>query len=320
MELDPESWLDLVRREYLRDFVRDGGAAVKFIVARDQETRAGLREGLRHTAEEQGFQFAFVDAETTRIHMIDRLFHEVARQIDWDALASAFVLRLLGEQGLDLPSDPRAITLATIAERNDYPEAQLRTQIDRSLSARLTRDYAMSQDFRFAMLELCRARLDPGADQTLRLAVLEWLRGELRLISALKRALIFQRVARHNARHLLFSLAHWLKVAGRAGLVLVLDVARYADAARPAARVGGNYYSTSAVLDAYEVLRQLIDATDELEFCFVGVLAAPEMAQPSDDPRSMRKYNALWQRVADEVRDRHQPNPLASLVRLEANP
>ena len=36
-------------------------------------------------------------------------------------------------------------------------------------------------------------------------AVLDWLRGDLRQISALKSALIFRRVGRHNARHMLFA-------------------------------------------------------------------------------------------------------------------
>ena len=53
-----------------------------------------------------------------------------------------------------------------------------------------------------------------------------WLRGELRRISEVKRALIFQRIARHNARHMLASLAHWLRITGSAGLLLILDIAR----------------------------------------------------------------------------------------------
>jgi len=46
-------------------------------------------------------------------------------------------------------------------------------------------------------------QLEPTNDPGLWQATKEWLRGELRLISTVKRAQIFQRVARHNARHLL---------------------------------------------------------------------------------------------------------------------
>jgi hypothetical protein len=178
----------------------------------------------------------------------------------------------------------------------------------------LLRDYGLSREFRLAMLRLCLAQLDPAEDPTLHEAVKQWLVGDLRLVSGVKRALIFQRIARHNARHLLFSLARWLKAAGASGLVLALDIARYADGARPSERGPGLYYSTVAVLDAYEVLRQLIDATDELEHCFVGVLADPAFL--ADDRRGLRRYHALYLRVSDEVRDRYRPNPFASLVRV----
>jgi hypothetical protein len=145
-------------------------------------------------------------------------------------------------------------------------------------------------------------------------AIKQWLRGELRLISEVKRALIFQKVARHNARHMLFSLAHWLTLTGKGGLLLILDIARYAEALRPAERRSGNYYSSAATLDLYEVIRELIDATDEARACCVVVLSGPDFLR--DDRRGVRSYQALYFRVWDEVYDRQRENPFASLVRI----
>jgi hypothetical protein len=315
--MDPNEWLEVVRREYLQGFVHDGGAAVKFVVPATPEARRHLRAGLHRAAEQHGFQFAAVDAESTKIHLIEQLFFAVARQLDWDALARAFLARSLAAMGFRLPEargarDDRS--LAALAALNDYPEPLFYTEVSRRVANLLLRDYALAREFRLAMLRLCLAQLDPAEDPTLHEAVKQWLVGELRLVSGVKRALIFQKIARHNARHLLFSLARWLKAAGKSGLVLALDIARYADAARPSERGPGLYYSTTAVLDAYEVLRQLIDATDELEHCFVGVLASPEFL--ADDRRGLRRYHALHLRVSDEVRDRYRPNPFASLVRV----
>jgi hypothetical protein len=315
--LSVRDWLEVVRTEYLEEFVPGGGAAVKFVVCDSPATRAELRQGLRELAEAKGFRFAFVDATSTRVHMMDKLFHEVARQVDWDALAGSFLARLLAENGYRLPAGPDALQLRRIAELNDVPEPQLRLEVTRWLWNGLFRDYRMSQEFRLAMIRLCRAQLDPDDEPAVTRAVKEWLRGELRLISAVKRALIFQKIARHNARHMLFSLAHWLKVAGENGLVLGLDVERCAEAVRPADRDGSVYYSSPAALDAYEVLRQLVDATDELESAFVGVLAGPAFA--SDARRGLDSYRALYYRIADDVRDRYRPNPLASLVRVAPN-
>lgn len=315
--MEPHEWLNVVRRDYLNDFVREGGAAVKFVVPPTAESRRQVLDGLREIAEGAGYQVALVDAATTKVHFIERVFHEVARQVDWDALTRSFLVRALREEGFSLPPEPGALRLAEIAHLNDRPnEALFRNNVRSLLEKRIYRDYEMSQEFRLAMLRLCLAQLDPDDEPGLEEAVKAWLRGELRLISALRRALIFQKIARHNARHMLFSLAHWLSLAGRSGLVLGLDISRYADTARLLHRQEGLYYSTAATLDAYEVLRQLIDATDELTFCFAGVVAAPEFL--TDDRRGVRRYDALYLRVADEVRDRYRTNPLSSLVRVGA--
>lgn len=313
MELTPERWLTTVRREYLAAFIPGGGAAVKFAVPYPPISAAKLRAGLHEAAEGHGFQFAFVDSASTRLHLVDRLFHDVARQMDWDSLAYAYLVGLLPGQGYVLPGNRNQFNLSTLAELNGRDEPSMRQDIRRDIENALLWDYEMGHEFRRAMIELCRSQLDPGYDPVPS-AVKDWLLGDPVRISSLKHAFIFQKIGRHNARHLLFSLAHWLKLAGRKGLVLGLDITRYAQTVRPAERDGGNYYSTAAALDAYEVLRQFIDGTDELASCFIAVIAGPEFL--TDDLRGVSRYHALNLRIADEVHDRDRQNPLGSLVRL----
>ena len=99
-------------------------------------------------------------------------------------------------------------------------------------------------------------------------------------------------------------------------LLRPIDLARLAVVRRPPAeeRVG-LYYSKAATLDAYEVLRQLIDATDRLHHALIGVALPPELL--TDDGRGLPAYSSLHLRVMDEVRDRRRSNPFAALVRLE---
>jgi hypothetical protein len=315
--MTPQEWLDTIRKEYLQDFIRRGGAAVKFVVPMEEIGHDQLRDELRRAAEEEGFLFAFVDAASTKIHMIDKLFHEVARQVDWDGLAYSFVTRIFKENKYELPSARDEFNLQQIALLNGREEMFLRRELHTWLEEAIYRDFEMSQEFRIAMIRLCMAQLDPGgASPFLSNAIKEWLRGELRLISTLKEALIFQKVARHNARHMLFSLAHWLKVNGRNGLVLNLDISRYTVSARPKDPDDSFYYSTPATLDAYEVLRQFIDGTDELECCFIAVVASREFL--TDEKRGLNRYDALKLRIWDEVRDKHRQNPFASLIRVSS--
>jgi P-loop Domain of unknown function (DUF2791) len=313
--MSPQDWLESVRRDYLAEYIRGGGAAVKFAVSSTDAGRAELIEGLKAAAEEQGYHFALVDASLVSLHLIDKLFHAVARTIDWDAMTRAYLERLLRLRGLRVPVLPESVAVGRIAELNASPEVLLRTNLQNAIHADLFDDYAMTREFRLAMIRLCLAQLDPTENPVLEESIKEWLCGDLRLVSAVKRALIFRKIARHNARHMLFSLAHWLTLAGKSGLVVVLDISRYADTSRPAERGEGRYFSTAATMDLYETLRELIDATDEMRACFVGIMAGSRFLQ--DDARGVRAYQALFFRIWDEVYDAHRENPLSSLARIE---
>jgi hypothetical protein len=316
--MSPEEWAKVVEREYLGSFVRHGGAAVKFAAAPTDAARAELRERLMAAATADGFQFVMLNATEVLLHRIEQLFYAVARQVDWDNLTRSFLEHLLRTRGLRLPPVGEPLTAARLAELNAAPEVLLRNDLRSALAHALFEDYAMSREFRLAVFALCAAHLDPTDNPALEASIKQWLRGELRLVSEVKRALIFQKIARHNARHMLFSLAHWLTLTGTSGLVLVLDIARYAEAVRRAERVEGNYYSTSATIDLYEVLRQLIDATDEVHACFIAVLVGPDFLQLrlQDDRRGIRSYQALYFRIWDEVYDRNRENPFSALVRI----
>jgi hypothetical protein len=175
----------------------------------------------------------------------------------------------------------------------------------------------MSPEFRQAMAVLCLQPLDMATtDDGLYQRVVDWLRGDLRLISAVKPAQIYQKISRKNARDMFISLGRWCRFAGRAGLTLVIDIGACSVPKRTMAGAS-IFYSRTMVMDLYEVLRQFIDETDDLQSIFVAIVAAPEFL--SDDSRGLSTYDALQMRVSEEVRDRTHDNPLAGLVRLSTN-
>jgi len=320
MFMRPAEWLTVVQREYLQSFIRDGGATVKFVVPTEEINHGGLRQGLRSIADAEGYQFAWVDAATTRVYMIDQLFQEVAQQVDWEELSFSFVSRLLIEQGLTLPSERFDFTLQNLAALNQRDVRLLQQELLALPEKRLLQDYRMNQEFRLAMVRLCQAqfggdRMSPVPAEVIK----EWLYGRLRRLVELKPALIFQKVARDNARHLLSSLSYWLHLAGKSGLVLMLDISRcLVQRPRPKEQQDDSrYYTLAMALDTYEVLRQFIDATDELEFCFVVVIAPPAFLHP-DERRGVYSYDALRMRIWDEIYDKQRVNPFSTLLRLSS--
>jgi len=320
MFMRPAEWLTVVQREYLQSFIRDGGATVKFIVPTEEINHGGLRQGLRSIADAEGYQFAWVDAATTRVYMIDQLFQEVAQQVDWEELSFSFVSRLLIEQGLTLPSERFDFTLQNLAALNQRDVRLLQQELLALPEKRLLQDYRMNQEFRLAMIRLCQAQFGgDGMSPVPAEVIKEWLYGRLRRLVELKPALIFQKVARDNARHLLSSLSYWLHLAGKSGLVLMLDISRcLVQRPRPKEQQDDSrYYTLAMALDTYEVLRQFIDATDELEFCFVVVIAPPAFLHP-DERRGVYSYDALRMRIWDEIYDKQRVNPFSTLLRLSS--
>jgi hypothetical protein len=312
--LKPADWLSTMNKEYLQDFVREGGTAVKFVVPLDGDDFSQIKAGLQNLAAGENYAYVFIDSASIKIHLTEQIFFQAARQMDWEKLANSFLRNLL-EAHYKLPDIREELSLKKIAELNGYEEPEIRVFINNRLKESLFRNYAMSQEFRIAMLMICRHQLDTEeVPAELYLSIKQWLRGELRLVSGLKSLLIFQKIGRHNARNMLFSLAHWLRSSGQNGLMLTLDISRYLQD-RSKESVNTLFYSTSALLDCYEMLRQFVDDTDEAEYCFLTVLAPPRFLDESDK-RSVDIYDALKLRIWNEVRDKTYNNPLAPLVRI----
>src|SRR3546814_17889612 len=96
---------------------------------------------------------------------------------------------------------------------------------------------------------------------------------------------------------MLLSLCCWLRLSGVPGIAFVLDIRQLA---RTGAAVGdGLKYSPAAVMDAFEVLRQVIDDADRFEGLFLAVLAEETFVDSDrNTKRSDQCYTALTMRIS----------------------
>ena len=314
--LTVESYSKFIGEQYLGGYVRNGGAAVRFVVAGSDEVAVRWHRRLAASSAAEGYLGVAVDAGEVRVHMIDQVYAAVARRVNWLQLARQQVGDAWQQLGLAAP-DPGELSVAAISTYHDVDPREAARSIRRVLESAVLRDPSLAREFRLAVLRLCQAELGTGEVlECERQAVLAWLQLEPVALRDLRSASLYARVGRHNARSMLVSLAAWRARVAGAGLVLDLDLARLMVLRRPPVEERtGFYYSKAAVLDAYEVLRQLVDATDSLSGVFVAVTMPPSLV--SDEVRGLPAYRALQLRIVDEVRDRRRANPFAALVRLE---
>ena len=312
--MSPQEWLKVLKVAYLQGFIRRGGSAVKFAVVEEAQDTKAVVAGVGELAREEGFVTIEADSRQTKVQLIDLLFQEMAKHIDWEALAFEFVTKLFHENERRIPDQREECSWASLATLNNCDEATMQRDVNSWLENSLFNDFQMSREFRLAMIQLCLAQLDASGRQSKEAgAIQSWLRGELRQMAALKKLLIFQKVNRSNARDLIASFAHWVRLLGKPGVVLTIDISAFMGA-NDKGSTKSLSYSPSAVMDAYEMLRQFIDSSDDIEGLLL-VVVTPK-AFLSDQRLGLNRYEALKLRIWDDVRDKFRQNPFAPMVRL----
>jgi hypothetical protein len=303
-------WLSIIEREYLAEFLPAGGAGVKFAIL-DTGAIDTVAEHLVRLGRLRHMLAVAVDAAHTRIHLMHELLFAIARAVPWDTMAQRYLEGLFGAHDYAWPRPGEAMTLADLGAAFGVAPTLLARHVDHWLTTDLWEDRRLAQDFRAALLSLCLSRLSAD-DQDTAETVGQWLLGEKVPAPALRAAGISVRVSRTNARAVLVSLCHFVRKAGAAGLLVVLDVRRLANGE---ATEGQVRYSPAAVMDAYEVFRELIDDAEYLPGLLVVVLA--DVALATGDPRrALAQYAALQMRVWPDVRPGDRQNPMAPLVWL----
>ncbi|MBU1781878.1 ATP-binding protein, partial [bacterium] len=123
---------------------------------------------------------------------------------------------------------------------------------------------------------------------------------------------LFETLQKSNARYWLNALIKILNFAGIKGLVILLDDLEVL----AEKKLDGRFkYTTNAVKDAYELLRQLIDDM-ELLSNFLLILAGDKVLI-DDDERGLKSYEALWMRLQTGLVPLDRFNPFADMVNID---
>lgn len=347
-------WLDVLHREYLADYIKLGGSAVK-VVSGSPECLQEARGRVQEMAGQEGHYYAFLDpaepdaaGKRPDLHRIEKFFFAVTRDVDWRGWAAAQACRYLADHGVCVREGRSLNDLAGIAADNGRTEADLLHQYQRELATPQIRDHGMAVEFRTAVTALGRAQLIPDhITPTTEEVLLAWFAGRTMpgAANTLKRIHIFERIQHTNARHIFVSFCRWLPRTGHSGLVVVLDfrpyehkrisrtqrqaqtmqriqeaIARRASHEELAQIAEGEpepavVYSGVAYMRMLTMIRHFIDEIDRFERLLQVILTTPAFYD-STSQRNYNQYDALQTRIGLEVRDARKANPAASLVHL----
>ena len=305
------NWLGYIEHEYMDTFLKEGGSAVKIAVVEDQNRNLLIRK-LESSSRERNFLFFQLDAVKSRVYMPQDVFFRMAEQIDWMKLANKVVHNLLSRD-FHIPnsSNHENVNLIEMVAQSNHIEPQMVLyELRPKIQEEIAKNPNMAKPFRIAMTHLCLGVRDGGRSSQ---PLLDWLTGKNTRISNVKPFQIHTPINRTTARHFIESAVYWIRKAGYAGTVILLDNRRVTLAKNPLD--GFRFYSKAMAMDHYELLREFIDDIDRLSGTLLVTLSAPEFIE-MDSPKGWAIYPALRTRVMDDVRDKNLANPVASLIRL----
>ena len=152
--LAPELWLKTLQDEYLSEFVRAGGSAVR-VISGAPETLEKARAAVLDSARRDGYYVADLDSSQPNaqgkrpdFHRIDKFYFAVTRGVDWKAWAAEQAKQYLHSRGIYLAENRDLRDLDGIAKDNEREPQDLLNQYQAEFATPLLRDHGLSVEFR----------------------------------------------------------------------------------------------------------------------------------------------------------------------------
>lgn len=313
--LHPQDWARVVGDD-LVDYVRHGGALVRFLVGETSHDFLLAQEVLRERAAEDNLAFFEVNGGRARLHWANDLLQAVASQLDWRKIMTSFLFDALAHNDYEVPADRSRFALHEVAKLNGVASAELVPILNGHIRTRIKEDKRLTRDVRFALWAMATETMTGTQDGRAIDVTHRWLTSAQLRIKELRDFGIVQKIGRHNARSVLRSVLAWLPASGARASIVYVDARNLAQVRR--SYDGGIAYTRPALTEAYEVMREFIDDTDDLHNALIVFAMHEEF--PSVDPkgRGMGAYQALQFRVS-HFAEANLPNPLANLVFLSTD-
>lgn len=302
------AWRDF----YLQDYITCGGSKVKFLIGKPGSGKTHALLLLLEEARRLGYVTFFADARQVRLNKFDSLYQAVLDSVDVEALVTAYCAAVVESLGYRAGQIPPEQDFFSWAQTQDRAADSLRREIQEKLDL-LYQDRKINHSFSLAFAQLCAhhlgsRRLTDEQKETLR----EWLKGRPLPARSLKPLKIFTRVNKYNARHMMASFLHLLRLCGRRGLCVAVD---HLSALLERGPEGRALYGKAARNEVYESLRQLVDDFAGFQGAFFVFAGRTELIH--DEKGGFKSYEALWMRVQHEVSG-SRPNKFADLFSQDA--
>lgn len=306
--------LAVISEECVHRYVSKYGSRVKFFVGSEGCGKTLVLKRLGSISTAIGFESTYISLRESsfKLNDVQGLFHHIVHNISWEEVFDRIVTKIALELGFELSEITKAENdVVKLLESSGLQRIQIRKEV-REAVASFTRNYVLPVEFHNFLYVVLRSKILDGTNFTDSISH-RWLRGE-KLLGADKKSIgQFQRIQKKNALLFLYSVVEIIKMSGKSGICILLDDFDVFDGCEFSKTV--KKYTRNQVKDAWEVLRQLIDAADDLPGVFVGCAMRHDLMKDPD--RGLKSYDALWMRVQTGIVLVDGVNPSADLLDVD---
>jgi hypothetical protein len=269
---DPEPIVDFWREHYLDAYIAPGGSKIKFITGTRGSGKSRCLHLFLSEAEQRRFKTVYLSAKSVWIHDFKEIYAAILNAVDLPDCLQFCARSIVAQMGRRFEDIPQGMSFADYLMSEGAFDPIARLELRAQISAMFFKNPRIDKNFAVCAALITGGILGhPVLEPASRDLLYAWLSGDksLRLPSLHKLGLSPFKIAKHNARHMLRSLIEILRLAGYTGLIIGVDDLEILIEKSSLEEIR---YTKMRREDAYESIRELIDAIDTLS-CVMFVFA-----------------------------------------------
>ncbi|MCD8154208.1 MAG: ATP-binding protein [Clostridiales bacterium] len=290
---------DFWRKQYLQEYIRDGGSKIKFVTGRSGSGKTHFLHLMTGLAQKEHYKTVWFSARDIWMHDFKEIYTAILEQCDIMACLDAASVCVIREMGYDPAEIPEEMKFMDYLSQNGSGDPVTRREIRTQLRNLFLENPLLDNNFALACSMLTGSLLGyPVLEEQSRELLLSWLKGDRTVKLSQLRTLGFYpaKITRYNARNMLRSLAEVIHMGGYSGLFVAVDDMEILISRTSLETV---HYTKMKREDTYESIRQLIDDIDSMHHIFF--VYAFDRALIDNENAGLKSYQALWMRIQNEI-------------------
>lgn len=291
--------LDFWQKEYLEEFIREGGSKIKFLTGKEGCGKTYALNMLAKDGEKAGYQVISFSAKDVFLNDFSLIYAEIIRKTDILGCLKDCAKQIamsISVNAKDIPDNRTAVDyLTSTGEMSVILRGEMRNFLNDFFLKNTQMDNSFAQVC--ALITASLLGLFPLDDESISLLT-GWIyaKKEIKLSSLKPLGVSPARITKYNARHMLRSLCELIRLSGRSGILVLVDDLDIMMKKEGSENVR---YTKMKRDDSYESIRQLIDDIDTMHN--IMFVFAFDRAMIDNEKYGLKSYQALWMRIQNEI-------------------